>query len=72
MGILWDSSRLVSSFNLAFVCIILFQSENSYVDSLTGLYNRKYLDYIMEVENRKANHDYYGIMMDMDRFRDLI
>lgn len=62
---------LALSISLLFV-YILFQSENSYVDSLTGLYNRKYLDYIMEVENRKANHDYYGIMMDMDRFRDLI
>ena len=61
---------LALSISLLFV-YILFQSENSYVDSLTGLYNRKYLDYIMEVENRKANHDYYGIMMDMDRFKSI-
>lgn len=53
---------------LLFVYIQL-QNENSFVDALTGLYNRKYMDYILGTVKRKSNVALYGIMLDMDYFK---
>lgn len=44
------------------------QNEQSYVDGLTGLYNRQYLDHAMW-EIKVGEGDYYGIMMDLNFFK---
>jgi diguanylate cyclase (GGDEF)-like protein len=45
------------------------QNEFSYVDTLTGLYNRAYLDYILEIRARERNSQLGGIMIDVDYFK---
>ncbi len=47
---------------------IQIQNEISYVDSLTGIFNRKYMDYAME-NIIKSKKPHYGIMIDMDNFK---
>lgn len=46
------------------------QNEFSYVDTLTGLYNRAYLDYQMEIMAR-AGGNLGGIMIDVDHFKQI-
>ena len=58
------------SISLLFVYIQL-QNENSFVDSLTGLYNRKYLDYMLSVINKSTGKSFYGMMIDMDKFKQI-
>ena len=44
-------------------------SRSSYLDSLTKLYNRLYLKHmILRIKDRSVS-DYYGMMIDMDRFK---
>lgn len=45
------------------------QSLNSLVDTLSGLYNRRYLDNLLEHLKRNARHSVYGIMIDADEFK---
>ena len=46
------------------------QNQRTYVDLLTGLFNRMYLEHFMySVENDNAT--YYGIMLDMNYFKDI-
>jgi diguanylate cyclase (GGDEF)-like protein len=45
------------------------QNEFSYVDTLTGLYNRAYLDYQMETAARDNSCCLGGIMIDVDYFK---
>lgn len=48
------------------------QSASYYVDRLSGLYNRSYLDdYLSNVGELKHNRPVVGIMIDMDRFKDI-
>lgn len=48
------------------------QSESYYIDRLSGLYNRGYLDdYLSNVGELKHNRPVVGIMIDMDRFKDI-
>ena len=44
-------------------------SRSSYLDSLTGLYNRLYLEHFMYRIKKKSSSRYYGIMIDMDDFK---
>ncbi len=44
-------------------------SRSSYLDSLTKLYNRLYLKNMINRIKTRAVTDYYGIMIDMDRFK---
>ncbi len=44
------------------------QNEFSYLDKLTGLYNRAYLDYLLESAGRKSGK-LGGIMIDVDYFK---
>lgn len=53
---------------LLFVYIQL-QSLNSLVDSLSGLYNRRYLDNILEHLKRDPKRSVYGVMMDVNGFK---
>lgn len=46
------------------------QNEFSYLDKLTGLYNRAYLDYMLENSTRERNN-LGGIMIDVDYFKDI-
>lgn len=46
------------------------QNEFSYLDKLTGLYNRAYLDYLLENSTRERNN-LGGIMIDVDYFKEI-
>lgn len=46
------------------------QNEFSYLDKLTGLYNRAYLDYFLETSTREKNN-LGGIMIDVDYFKQI-
>ncbi len=46
------------------------QNEFSYLDKLTGLYNRAYLDYLLEASTREKNN-LGGIMIDVDYFKQI-
>ena len=47
------------------------QNEFSYVDTLTGLYNRAYLDYQMEIMSKSSSGNLGGIMIDIDYFKQI-
>ncbi len=46
------------------------QNEISYIDTLTGIFNRKYLDYAID-KIIKSMTPHYGIMIDMDNFKSI-
>lgn len=45
------------------------QNEFSYQDTLTGQYNRAYLDYVLEKYSKNADSKLGGIMVDVDYFK---
>ena len=46
------------------------QNQKLYMDTLTGLYNRQYLEHILySIQN--DHNDYYGIMLDMNYFKQI-
>ena len=45
------------------------QNEFSYLDKLTGLYNRAYLDYYLETVKRDSGARVGGVMIDVDYFK---
>ena len=46
------------------------QNQKLYMDTLTGLYNRQYLEHILySIQNDK--NEYYGIMLDMNYFKQI-
>ncbi len=47
------------------------QNESSYVDTLTGLYNRAYMDYVMDLYIKENKHKLGGIMIDVDYFKQI-
>ncbi len=47
------------------------QNEFSYVDTLTGLYNRAYLDYQLEISAKDKSSGIGGIMIDVDYFKQI-
>lgn len=47
------------------------QNEFSYLDALTGLYNRAYLYYVFNALTRDHNRRLGGIMIDMDYFKNI-
>lgn len=55
---------------IAFVFVyIQLQSMNALVDALSGLYNRRYLNNILEHMQRNPERYVYGIMIDVDDFK---
>ena len=55
---------------MAFLFVYLqLQSLNALTDSLSGLYNRRYLDNILEHLQRNLRRPVYGIMMDVNDFK---
>lgn len=60
------------SVSIALVAMYLAaQSEMTYLDSLTLLYNRKYLQLMLHRIARRKNIHYGGIMLDMDHFKQI-
>ncbi len=49
---------------------INLQSRQSFVDGLTGLYNRQFLEHQMFIAKDRQS-GYYGIMLDIDRFKSI-
>ena len=47
------------------------QKEESFVDELSGLYNRKYLEFFYRQMKVKKYREVYGIMMDLNRFKNI-
>ncbi len=47
------------------------QNEFSYTDILTGLYNRAYLDYLIETYTKDHDSKLGGIMIDVDYFKEI-
>lgn len=47
------------------------QKEESFVDELSGLYNRKYLEFFYKQMQIKNYKKVYGIMMDLNRFKNI-
>ncbi len=47
------------------------QNEYSYLDTLTGLYNRAYLDYLFDRYAKDPNSQLGGIMIDVDYFKQI-
>lgn len=47
------------------------QNEFSYLDKLTGLYNRAYLDYCLDKTENAKNGKMGGIMIDVDYFKNI-
>ena len=45
------------------------QNEFSYLDKLTGLYNRAYLDYYLDMASKDTSKRLGGIMIDVDYFK---
>lgn len=45
------------------------QREESFVDELSGLYNRKYLEFFYKQVRMKKDTQVYGIMMDLNLFK---
>lgn len=56
------------SVSMMFVYLQL-QSFNSYVDPLSGLFNRRYMDNILSRLNDGQEFNLYGIMIDMNNFK---
>lgn len=48
---------------------INLQSRQSFVDGLTGLYNRQFLEHQMLIARQDKQSGYFGIMLDIDRFK---
>lgn len=48
---------------------VQLQSMNAYVDSLSGLYNRRYLDYILSHRRHLGGRFLYGIYIDVNNFK---
>lgn len=68
-------SLLWASTSVALVSLYInLQNEASYIDSLTGLYNRQYLNHFLEdYAQRHGNHKKAlgGIMLDVDDFKSI-
>lgn len=45
------------------------QSQNIFVDSLSGLYNRKYMNYILDKFKNNDKTTIFGIMLDVNNFK---
>ena len=50
---------------------INIQSKFSLVDALTNLYNRAYIEHELIVARYSPRYDFYGIMLDLDFFKDI-
>ena len=64
LSVVWPSVAVgLTAINMS------FQNEFSYLDKLTGLYNRAYLDYLLEASSKEGGSSTGGIMIDVDYFK---
>ncbi len=61
---------LAVSVSFVFVHIQL-QNFNTYIDELSGLFNRKYLTFCLERAHKQSPRDLYGIMLDVNDFKSI-
>ena len=55
---------------IAMLCVhVQTQSMNAFVDSLSGLYNRRYMDCVLSRIKRNSKAPLYGIMIDVNDFK---
>lgn len=47
------------------------QNQKAYLDDLTGLFNRSYLEHTLYTMSRDTSGSYYGIMIDMNYFKSI-
>jgi diguanylate cyclase (GGDEF)-like protein len=47
------------------------QSRNTYMDSLSGLYNRRYMEYVLKKVRLDDKAKLFGIMMDVNNFKQI-
>lgn len=60
-----------ASLSISMISIYInVQSESSAVDSLSGVYTRKYLDGFLQ-QHESKHHRLSGLMIDIDRFKDI-
>lgn len=45
------------------------QEKDKFIDSLSNLYNRRYMDFFLESIKRRCSTDVYGIMLDVNQFK---
>ena len=64
------SSWISVAISLTFVQMQVY-SENISTDSLSGLYNRRYLDRVLANKERLSRFSIYGIMMDVNDFKQI-
>lgn len=64
------SSWISVAISLTFVQMQVY-SENISTDSLSGLYNRRYLDRVLANKERLSRLSVYGIMMDVNDFKQI-
>lgn len=63
-------SLIFVSLAVGITCIYMsMQNEFSYLDTLTGMYNRAYLDYVLERYSKSSTRGLGGIMIDVDYFK---
>ena len=69
-GMMYGISVGWAAVAMAFLFVyIQLQSLNALTDPLSGLYNRRYLDNILEHLQRNPSRSIYGIMMDVNNFK---
>lgn len=60
------------SVSLAFMLVHMqLQSFNTFIDEMSGLYNRKYLNYYLHKMEETENAKYFGIMLDVNDFKSI-
>lgn len=56
--------------SVAFIFVQLnLQKESTFLDDLSGLYNRNYLGHVFDLIRRKNFENVYGIMLDVDKYK---
>lgn len=68
--IFYGVSLIWVSMAIGLTCIYMaLQNEFSYQDTLTGLFNRAYLDYLLDKYTKNPENHVGGIMVDVDYFK---
>lgn len=69
-GVMYGIALGMTSVAVAlFLVYVQIQSSNAMLDSLSGLYNRRYLDNLLEHLQHNAKNPVYGIMIDVNGFK---
>lgn len=66
VSIVWSSLSL--GITALYICL---QNQQTYIDVLTGLFNRQYMEHKMMELHQDTRLGYYGIMLDVDFFKQI-